>query len=329
MATVLVCGAINWDTTCFVHHLPVPGEEVLCDSVSEVSGGTGANTAVAAARILGTGTVGLLGALGRDRTARRQIAILHSEGVDTGTVVQLRNHSSGHAYILVDRSGQNVIASDLGANMALGVRHVSAPKLSALLRECRCAVLTDPPLQIARALLSAAVTHRIPVLWDPGVLAGHGWDTLAPLTSNVDSLILNEAEAEQLFGLSDPAKILRNIGLKGAPAFMILKQGERGSLLLDPFSGVVTHIPPLPLTKLGLSLASTVGCGDVFLGTYSAYLSLGWERSDALIRASASAGLNATKPETRGGPTRLELESALRQAKPFGFANTLHAGATL
>lgn len=329
MATVLVCGAINWDTTCFVHHLPVPGEEILCDSISEVSGGTGANTAVAAVRILGKGSVALLGALGRDRTAREQVSILQSEGVDTNAVVHLRSHSSGHAYILVDRSGQNIIASDLGANMALGVRHVRAPRLSALLCGCRCAVLTDPPLQVARAVLNAAVRHHIPVLWDPGVMVRQGWDTLAPLSLNVDSLVLNEAEAEQLFGVSDPAEIVRTIDLRGAPTFMILKQGVRGSLLLDCASGVVTRIPPLPLTNLGLSVSSTVGCGDVFLGTYSAYLSLGWERSDALVMASASAGLNATRPETRGGPTQRELEDALRRAKPFGFANTLHGGAAL
>ena len=53
MPSIIVCGAINWDTTMFVDRLPMPGEEIKVEKVISVPGGKGANTAVAAARILG------------------------------------------------------------------------------------------------------------------------------------------------------------------------------------------------------------------------------------------------------------------------------------
>jgi sugar/nucleoside kinase (ribokinase family) len=67
MANLVICGAINWDISCFVEWLPVPGEEVTIRYITRVSGGTAGNVAVAAARILGAKKVALIGALGKER----------------------------------------------------------------------------------------------------------------------------------------------------------------------------------------------------------------------------------------------------------------------
>jgi len=319
MATVLVCGAINWDTTCLVEHLPYPGEEVTCDNVSEVPGGTGANAAVAAARILGPGEVALFAALGQDGIADMQLAILDAEGVVHGPVARIQGQASGHAYIFVDHTGQNVIASSLGANSDLKARHAQMGRLHTLLQECHCVALTDPPLPVASYLLRAAASRDLPVLWDPGTLARHGWNMLAPLTKQVDSLFINETEAKWLFGAADPRDIVRSLDPHCAPSHLVLKMGARGSLLIDLATGRTTEIPPLPIAELGLQVVSAVGCGDVFLGAYAAYLSRGRERSDALFMASAAAGLNATRPETRGGPTETLLNNTIERARQFGF----------
>lgn len=319
MPTVLVCGAINWDTTCLVQHLPMPGEEVTCDSVSEVPGGTGANAAVAAARILGRGEAGLFGALGRDDIARVQLEILESEGVVHDSVLQLTGHASGHAYIFVDHTGQNVIASALGANSALTVRHARQARLTTLMQGCRCLALTDPPLPVVAHLLETAEALSVPALWDPGVAVRAGWNALAPLARRADSLLLNEAEAEQLFESSDPSMILRTLDPRSAPNAIVLKRGAQGSFLLQCATRTVIHIPALPLDALGLEVISTVGCGDVFLGAYAAFLSRDRTRQDALTLASAAAGLNSTSPNTRGGPTASHLDDMVARARTLGF----------
>ena len=318
MAKVLVSGAINWDTTCLVEHLPSPGEEVACSNVSEVPGGTGANAAVAAARILGPGEVALFAALGRDGIADTQLGILDAEGVSRDSVIRIPGQSSGHAYIFVDHSGQNVIASSLGANSALTVRHATQVRLHTLLQQCSCVVVTDPPLAVASHLIQAAGGDA-PVLWDPGVAARHGWAALAPLMRYVDSLFLNHVEAGWLFGATDPRDIVRTIDLRTAPSHLVLKLGAQGSLLVDFPEGETTEIPALPVAGLGLEVVSAVGCGDVFIGACAACLALGHDLRQALLMASAAAGLNAARPATRGGPTLALLLDTMRQAQQLGF----------
>jgi len=149
MAKLLVCGAINWDISCFVERLPLPGEEVTIKHITRVSGGTGGNVAVAAVRILGAGDVTLIGALGEDDIARQQIAAFHAEGVITEGIHHIAGEESGQAYILVDQKGQNVIASHLGANARLGLEYLDKAELNQQLQECRGMVLTDPPLEVA------------------------------------------------------------------------------------------------------------------------------------------------------------------------------------
>ncbi len=318
MTRVLVCGAVNWDTTCFVTRLPSPGEEVMCTGVSEVSGGTGANVAVAAARLLGPGQVTLIAALGTDAIARRQMEALRSEGVSTSGVSRLHGHQSGHAYILVDETGQNVIASNLGANAALSRRHVSPMRLASLSEDCRCIALTDPPLPVAEAILQSAAKRAIPVLWDPGILVEHGWQHLGPLMRDVDTLVVNRAEASLLFGAARPDELQRLVGDNG-PEHIVLKLGEEGSVAISVYGRHMVRVPPLPIEALGLKVVSSVGCGDVFLGAYASGVSENMDRIEALLLASAASGYNATRPETRGGPNREILKRLMDRATRMGF----------
>ena len=328
MALVVVCGAINWDTTCFVSHLPTAGEEVACDQVAEVSGGTGANVAVAASRLLDSEQTAMLGAVGQDRIGKAQIEILQQEGVSTEAVVKLKDTESGHAYIFVDRTGQNVIASNLAANTNLGPQHIKSTTLGRVLDGCRCVAITDPPMAIAEMLISVAHQRQTPVLWDPGVLASCGWDTLAPLAAKIYTLILNETEAQQMFGTQEPDGIARSFDLRGEPSYVVLKQGARGATLIDSSTARTIHIPALPLHSMGLHTVNTVGCGDVFVGAYAAGLAQGLEQSHALLEASAAAGLNATRAETRGGPNHDDLVDVIRSAARFGFALDQSWGST-
>jgi len=319
MPSLLVCGAINWDTCFFVERLPSPGEEVRVKEISRVSGGTGANVAVAAARILGPGEVALVGALGQDELAQRQLAALEKEGVVTQQIKLLPGRESGQAYILIEESGQNLIASYLGANAALHPEHL--PGAADLISGCQGIVLTDPPLDVAAAILDLAKQNRTPVLWDPGILIEAGPERLKELLKQVDTLFLNESEAAALLSTSEPGTALRQLRA-GRLRQTVLKLGGRGAALLEPMTGEVTQIPTLPLEKLGLKAVNTVGCGDAFVGVFAAYRALGAKPKEALIMASIAAGLNAAQSETRGSPHRKDLEQAARRAQEIGFASS-------
>jgi ribokinase len=319
----MVCGAINWDISCFVQHLPAPGEEVTVKRIIRVSGGTGANVAVAAARILGAEEVALIGALGRDDIARQQIAALKEEGVIVTGIQQIEGVESGQAYIMIDQKGENIIASYLGANARLALKHLKKVEVKVEvkreLRESQGIVLTDPPLEVAEALIDIAKRQALPVLWDPGILIAPHREVLLSLTKQVDVLFLNETEGNALFGTSGVNVTLRHLRELGFENHVVLKLGARGAVMLEPASGMAMEVPALPLKKLGLSVVSTVGCGDVFAGVFAAYYVTGANLQESLIMASAAAGINATKPETRGSPSRADLEEVVSRSRKLGF----------
>jgi ribokinase len=319
MASLVVCGAINWDISCFVERLPVPGEEVIVKHITRVSGGTGGNVAVAAARILGAKEVALVGALGRDDIARQQIAALEDEGVITEGIQHIKREESGQAYILVDQTGENVIASHLGANARLGLEHLNKVQVKRQLQECRGIVLTDPNLGVAEELIKLAKRRKIPVLWDPGILISPNRRALQSLAKQATVLFLNETEANALLGTDELDMSLQKLKELGFGNYTVLKLGAQGAAMLELASGTVTQVPALPLKKLGLNVLSTVGCGDVFAGVFAAYHVMGSSLAQSLIMASIAAGLNATRPETRGSPNRASLEEVANRSRNLGF----------
>ena len=319
MAKLLVCGAINWDISYFVERLPLPGEEVTIKHITRVSGGTGGNVAVAAVRILGAGDVALIGALGEDDIARQQIAAFHAEGVITEGIHHIAGGESGQAYIMVDQTGQNVIASHLGANARLGLEYLDKAELNQQLQECRGMVLTDPPLEVAEELINLAKQRGVPVLWDPGILISPNREALLSLAKEAEVLFLNETETSALLGTEGLNMSVRRLKELGFGNHTVLKLGAQGAVMLEPASGRVIEVPALPLKKLGLNVVSTVGCGDVFAGVFAAYHVMGSDVAQSLIMASAAAGLNATRPETRGSPDRAILEATEQRSRKLGF----------
>jgi ribokinase len=319
MARLVVCGAINWDISCFVERLPVPGEEVIIRNVTRVSGGTGGNIAVAAARILGAKEVALIGALGKDEIARQQIDALKDEGVVTDGIDCIEGVESGQAYILIDRTGQNVIASYLGANARVTVEHLNKAQVKHQLEGCRGIVLTDPPLDVAEEVTKLAKQRSVHLLWDPGILIGPNWEALRSLAKEAEVIFLNEVEASTLLGtdgLNTSLRKLRDLGFRN---HVVLKLGAQGAAMLEPDSGLIVEAPALPLKKLGLNVVSTVGCGDVFAGVFAAYHVMGEYLQKSLVMANAAAGLNATRSETRGSPERTALEATEQQSRNTGF----------
>jgi len=320
MASLVVCGAINWDTSCFVERLPVPGEEVTVKHITRVSGGTGGNVAVAAARILGAKEVALIGALGEDEIARQQIAALDAEGVSTEGIQHIAGEESGQAYIVVDQTGQNVIASHLGANARLGLEHLNKAQIEQQLQECKGIVLTDPPLDVATELINLAKGRAVPVFWDPGILISPNREAVLSLARDAEVLLLNETEASALLGTDELNRSLQRLRELGFPNHTVLKLGAQGAIVLEPASGLIVEVPALPLKELGLNVINTVGCGDAFVGAFATYHVLGANLQKSLIMASAAAGLNATRPETRGSPGRASLEELLQRIQKLGFS---------
>ena len=315
---VVAIGAINWDVTLFVESLPTPGQEVTVKEVVRVPGGTAANVAVAAARLLEPNNVAFIGALGDDAIGVGQRAILQSEGVATDGITTIPDTDSGQAFILVDANSQNVIASALGANALLNADHIRQPVVRNMLASARNCAITDPPLPVIEEILYITTATDCRVSWDPGVLATADKNIVLPIARRVDTLLLNEDETAALLGSSDPREISARLRADGWRNRIILKQGGQGATVIDLRHGELMQVPPLPLRDFGMTPVSSVGAGDAFHGALAALEAQGHSPTDALLGATTAAGINVSRPGTRDAPTADELTQALAAWREMG-----------
>lgn len=304
MPKILVCGAINWDTTLFVERFPNPGEEVRATKVISVPGGKAANTAVAGAKILGTNNVGVIGMLGADSIAENQIKILENEGIDTSLIFRHEGMLSGQAYVIVDRKGENVILTYQAANLAIMPEEVAQPKVLSAIDNSSTVIVIDPPLDTAGSLITYASKAGKRIIWSPALLTSYGISALQKYLSHVDYLILNQQEAGSLTSIEDGLEACSKISNSLSGINVVVTLGDRGCTLCTNGKNMI--IPPLDSSS-DLRIVSTVGAGDAFLGAFGAFKLKGFEDAQALYLANVAAALKASREDTRASPTFEEI----------------------
>jgi len=306
-----ITGALNWDINLFVKRLPLSGQEVVVEKIDRVPGGKGGNVSVAASRLLGPGHVALIACVGRDEVGKKQIAILKLEGVDTTAVQSLDRLESGQAYITVDEKGSNVIETHFGANAGLKREHLMLPQVQSMFASIRMLVVIDPPRHVAGKLLAEGRRLGRSVMWHPGVLTRFGLDEFEDDMEDLDYLVLNEHEASSFAGVKGLDASLAKLAKVSPKARILVTLGSRGAAFY--LAGKLSKIPRVSLEKLGRKVVNTTGSGDAFVGAFSAYKILGSDDMTAFRYANMAGALKACHPETRGSPTRKELEEAYRK----------------
>ncbi len=272
---VLVVGSVNVDLVTHVPRFPAPGETVGGGDFSVHPGGKGANQAVAAAR-LGVPTM-LIAAVGHDDHARLALRHLTAAGVDTSAVHAVEA-PTGVAQILVDASGENLIAIAAGAN-----HHLHPPDVAA-----RVAARVGPGdvlvsnLEVTTEVVAAAFESARRVgartVLNPAPAARVDAEVLAAC----DVLVPNEHEAALLAPGGAPA-LLTEIG--GA---VIETLGARGARLLR------TGQPEVRQPAFHARVVDTTGAGDAFVGGLAATLARGAGLVEA-VRAAAAVGALAVE----------------------------------
>lgn len=309
-----ITGALNWDVNLFVKQLPRSGQEVVVEKIDRVPGGKGGNVAVAASRILGPRRVALMACVGKDDVGKKQIAILKQEGVDTSAVQVLDRFESGQAYITVDEKGRNVIETHFGANAGLKREHLMMSAVQSIFASIRMLVVIDPPRQVAGKLLSEGLRLRRSVVWHPGVLTRFGLDEFKADMPALDYLVLNEHEALQFAGAHGLEEALSSLSKVAPKAKILVTLGSKGALFYS--EGKLSKVGRISLDRLGRKVVNTTGSGDAFVGAFSAYKILGMTDVEAFRYANMAGALKASRPETRGSPTKKELEQAYRAYWP-------------
>jgi len=304
-----VIGNINWDVSIFEDSFAGLGDEVPIKDVEEFSGGKGANVAVAAARVLGRGRTAFIGALGTDEIAARQLRELRKEGIATDGVVIIEGAVSGRAYILVNREGRKSIHSHFGANALIRPSHLEMAGPARALSRTSLLVVMDTPTDVALTATRRARHSGARVIYSPGVRTREGHEALAGILDNADVLVLDRTELIRLSRETNEIQASRHLQRARLGMTVVATSGKGGCLVVSEDRTARLEGVNLPLLKM--KAVNSTGSGDAFLGVFASYLSEGSDVFEAAKWANLAGALKATRYETRGSPTKSELQAAM------------------
>ncbi|MEH2225915.1 ribokinase [Nostoc sp.] len=303
--SIIVFGSINIDLVATTPRLPVAGETLLGEDFFKVSGGKGANQAVALAK-LGIPTQ-IVGRVGADDFGKELVNNLQTSGVQTDNIFVDKTVSSGVAIITVSQTGENQIVVIPGANGRVNQEDVE--RLSHLLPEATALLLQlEIPITAVIAAAKAAKSANIKVIFDPAPAQSNLPNELYPL---VDIITPNEVEAAQLVGFpvdgeeqaAKAAAVLLQRGVKCA----IVKLGAKGVFC-------ATAEEKFFVPAFSVNAVDTVAAGDAFNGGLAAALFEGLSLHQAVVWGAAAGALTATKPGAQTSlPDRFTFDAFLQE----------------
>ena len=271
---ILVFGSINADFFLNVKSLPRPGETVLCPSYTFFPGGKGANQAVAAARL--GAEVMFAGSVGKDPYGGQVLKSLRDVGINL-KLVNSRGTTTGTAFVVVAEDGENQIVVASGANLETCSNQIKDSDLSL----CTHIVLQlEVPLKEIEDIIfrAKAAGCKIILNYAPA-------NVIQPTAIECcDYLIMNEIEANSLFGQKKEVEEYAVKFSKRFDAECIITLGPKGSLL-------ATREGLYKIDALEVEAIDTVGAGDMFVGAFSAGLFKGECTTSSLQRATVASGL--------------------------------------
>ena len=271
---ILVFGSINADFFLNVKSLPRPGETVLCPSYTFYPGGKGANQAVAAARL--GAEVMFAGSVGKDPYGGQVLKSLRDVGINL-KLVNSRGTTTGTAFVVVAEDGENQIVVASGANLETCSNQIKDSDLSL----CTHIVLQlEVPIKEIEDIIfrAKAAGCKIILNYAPA-------NVIQPTAiERCDYLIMNEIEANSLFGQKKEVEEYAIKFSKRFDAECIITLGPKGSLL-------ATREGLYKIDALEVEAIDTVGAGDMFVGAFSAGLFKGECTTSSLQRATVASGL--------------------------------------
>lgn len=263
---------------------PADGKVRVTGRLTQVGGNTAA-ALITAARM--GASCKYFASLGDDPASDRVREELATERVDVSDIVHDRRARPVMSTIIVSRSGRTrtVYFDDAQPHGAL------APVPERVLRSARLMLVDGRGLDGCVPAALAARASGVPVVADIEGNDGHA----RRLLDVADHVIMPLGLARELAGGADAADVVQR--LTGAHTVaMIATAGAEGCYYALPGDAEIYHQPAYPVTA-----ADTTGCGDVFVGAYSAALACGQGPVQCVRTATVMAAMAARRDGLRAG----------------------------
>ena len=168
MEKIVIVGSANTDLIVRADRIPSPGETVLGGEFRIVSGGKGANQAVAVARLGGDAL--FVARIGTDLFGDELMARYTAEKMDTSHVVRDSQAPTGVALITVDNSAENCIVVAPGANARLSRKDIDdvRPELA---KAGYLLIQLEIPLETVEYAIQTAAELGVRVILNPAPAA--------------------------------------------------------------------------------------------------------------------------------------------------------------
>lgn len=303
---IVVVGSLNMDMVVEMAKVPMKGETLLGEKLHLLSGGKGANQAVAAARL--GAKVSMIGAVGDDDFGRQLLAELQEAKVDVSQVEVCQGVSTGIASIWLERStGENRIAVIPGANHRVTPALLDRPETEQLLREADVVLLQlEIPLAAVQKAAALAAGAGATVVLNPAPAPAGGLP--AELLAHASVLTPNVSELASLTGrsagaLADRAELSLAMGelARATGCAVVTTLGSRGA-------AYTAGGPPCFAAAHRVRAVDTTGAGDCFSAALSVALGEGAPLEGAVAFGTAASALAVTKLGAQSGmPLRAEV----------------------
>lgn len=277
---ILVIGSLHHDIMLDAEHLPRTGETVAGSRWYTKFGGKGGNQAIAAARA--GSCVRMVSAVGRDAFAKPLLETLDTAGVDRRWVTEFADVSSGMSVAISNSDGDYGAVIVSGANLNIDASVLDDDQLWNNIGLLCLQNEISESLNVAAAGL--AKSRSIPVCLN----AAPARMLPDALLDCVEILVVNEIELSMLCNDDDVSSIenicaaARKLALRVPTVLVTL--GDRGVVLQSKDSDT-NHIEAMKV-----SVKSTHGAGDVFIGELCAALTRGKDIEVAVKIANTAAG---------------------------------------
>jgi ribokinase len=287
MDAICVFGVFVADLCFFAETIPVKGQTVLGKNHIVGPGGKGSNQAIAAARL--KGDVHFITKIGQDTHANMALNLFKEVQLNTNSIIQDKNLSTGVAGIMIDESGNNAINVVAGAAAHLNNKDIDQ-NLNTIKKSKIFLTQLETPEEVTLYALSKAKENNCITILNPAPAR----KIEEQYFKLIDYFTPNETEAE--FYLNK--KIKSENDIKEA-AKQFLKKGVKNIIITLGEKGVYYSNGKedyfVEACKLKDNVVDTTGAGDAFNGAFAVGLANSLENKDALVFANKVAGISTTK----------------------------------